>query len=162
MTKFPRMIRLILLTGWPLLLLAGCGAGDGEAKSRAALISRVEPTPVMISPESVQVKEELKQISKETASVNSNYDAAVARSDNEILVSYKVKHSHRFRMKKIEKEVIKKLEDKYPDYTFIVSSDYKIFLEIVRLGEEYEDGTYNRKEAKKRFKEIKLLKEELT
>ena len=41
-------------------------------------------------------------------------------------------------MKKIEKEVNDILEKKYPDEDFIVSSDYKIFLEADRLGRKNE------------------------
>ena len=41
-------------------------------------------------------------------------------------------------MKKIEKKMDRYLEDKYPEEDFILSSDYKIFLETIRLKEETE------------------------
>ena len=39
-------------------------------------------------------------------------------------------------MKKIEKEVNEILEKKYPEENFVVSSDYKIFLEAYRIRKE--------------------------
>lgn len=57
-------------------------------------------------------------------------------------------------MKKIEKEVSKKLEKKYPKENFTVSSDYKIFLETVRLDERMKSAKFSHREAEKRFKEI--------
>ena len=53
-------------------------------------------------------------------------------------------------MKKIEKEVNEMLEKKYPDEDFIVSSDYKIFLEAVQIEEKLKDPKmFLRKRQKK-------------
>jgi hypothetical protein len=57
-------------------------------------------------------------------------------------------------MKKIEKNLNKNLEKKYPKENFTVSSDYKIFLEAVRLVERKNNGTLSDKQAEKRFNEI--------
>ena len=65
-------------------------------------------------------------------------------------------------MKKIEKEVNEILEKRYPDENFIVSSDYKIFLEAYRLGKKMEDPNFSKKDAQKRLEEIIKLKKELT
>ncbi|MBM7693018.1 putative lipoprotein YmbA [Peribacillus deserti] len=144
-----------------VLLLAGCSSQDGQ-QSRTALFKKVDPAPILISPKSSKDTGELNDIKKTVVTDDSTYDVAVARKDKEVLVSYKVKHSQRFQMKKIEKELTKKLEKNYPHYTFSVSSDYKIFLEIVRLGEKLESKKMDRKKAEKRFGEIKTLKDELT
>ena len=64
--------------------------------------------------------------------------------------------------KKIEKDVQSRLEKKYPDDEFVVSSDYKIFLEAVRLGEKMKDPNYPKKKAKQELDQIILLKKELT
>ncbi|PLT28502.1 sporulation protein [Peribacillus deserti] len=143
-----------------ILMLAGCQE-DGQ-KSSKALFSRVDPAPILISPKSPKDQGELSEIKKTVITDKSTYDVAVARKDKEVLVSYKVKHSKRFQMKKIEKTITHKLEKKFPDYTFAVSSDYKIFLEIVRLGEKLDSKKFDKKKAEKRFGEIKSLKDELT
>lgn len=72
------------------------------------------------------------------------YDVAVVKSNGDTLVAYKVKHLQRFHMKKIEKKMTKMLEEKYPDENFIVSSDYKIFIEAVELQEKMKDPTTSR------------------
>ena len=64
-------------------------------------------------------------------------------------------------MKAIEKEVNDKLEEKYPDEDFTVSSDYKIFLEAVRLGEKLKDPKYPEKKAKKELNRIIGLNKEM-
>ena len=70
-----------------------------------------------------------KNIKKDVEHLDYIYDVAVIKGENEDLVVYKVKHFQRFQMKKIEKEVNEILEKRYPEENFIVSSDYKIFLE---------------------------------
>ena len=78
------------------------------------------------------------------------------------MVAYKVKQMKRFKMKKIEKELNKKLTEKYSDRKFIVSSDFKIFLEAVELNEDLKDKKYSREKARKRFKKIIKLEKEKT
>ena len=46
------------------------------------------------------------------------------------------------------------LEKKYPKENFTVSSDYKIFLEAVRIVEERMNGKLSDQKAEKRFNEI--------
>jgi hypothetical protein len=79
---------------------------------------------------------------------------AVVKGKEATLVVYKVKHMQRFRMKQIEKDLTKKLEEKYPKEQFTVSSDYKIFLEAVRLVERKDNGNLSGKQAEKRLNEI--------
>jgi hypothetical protein len=56
----------------------------------------------------------------------------------------------------------KYLEKKYPDENFILSSDYKIFLETVRLKEKLSNHSISKKDAEKEFKDIVKLKKEKT
>jgi hypothetical protein len=65
-------------------------------------------------------------------------------------------------MKKIEKKMTKMLEEKYPDENFIVSSDYKIFIEAVELQEKMKDPNFTDKKAKKKLDKIIKLKNEMT
>lgn len=145
-----------------LLFLSGCSVNEEERDdSRGALIKVTDPPPIELveNPETDSIGHAVK---KEIAKLHELYDVAVIEGEKEILVSYKVKHSHRFHMKKIEKKMKKKLEKKFPDEDFIVSSDYKIFLETVRLKEKIDENHISNKEAEKRFQEIIELKEELT
>ena len=80
-------------------------------------------------------EDKVKKIEKEVSSFDELYDVAVVKGKKDTLVVYKVKHMHRFKMKKIEKDLTKRLEKNYPKENITVSSDYKIFLEAVRLVE---------------------------
>lgn len=101
------------------------------------------------------------QVRKEINNIPEIYDTAVIEGAKEVIVAYKVKHLHRFKMRKIEKELKDKLNEKYPSDTFIVSSDYKIFLEAIRLKEDLDHNNLSNQEAEKRFKKIIKLKKEL-
>ncbi|WP_409253457.1 sporulation protein [Bacillus sp. SCS-153A] len=156
MSKY--LLRLLMI----ILLLPGCAVNKEEGDdSRGALIKVTDPPPIELveNPETDSIGHAVK---KEIAKLQELYDVAVIEGKKEILVSYKVKHTHRFHMKKIEKKMKKKLEKKFPDEEFIVSSDYKIFLETVRLKEKIDEKHISNKEAEERFQEIIKLKEELT
>ena len=120
-----------------------------------------QPAPIDIDTKTN--KESLAEEVKQTVLNNQTiYDVAVIEGKKQILVAYKVRHFYRFKMKKVEKDLKKQLEAKFPGKKFIVSSDYKIFLESVRLKEAVKDQTISNEEANKRFKEIIKLTEELT
>lgn len=144
-----------------IFILFGCNNKDDGKESKLALMKRTQPTPINI----VTKNEDhsiSKQVKNEVLKNKTIYDAAVIEMDKKILVSYKVKHFYRFKMKSIEKKLNNQLENRYPDRNFIVSSDYKIFLECVRLKEAVKQNSISEKEAKKRFKQIVSLSEELT
>ncbi|MEK4030877.1 MULTISPECIES: YhcN/YlaJ family sporulation lipoprotein [Bacillaceae] len=140
------------------VLLAGCGFQKERDDSRLALLKTTNPEPIQIEKNGVSVE----NIRKEVEAIKEIYDAAVIKGDHNILVAYKVRHLDRFQMKKIEKNLKERLEKEYGQETFIVSSDYKIFLEAVRLREDIDSGKTNDKEADKRLHEIIKLKQERT
>jgi len=143
-----------------LLLVSACSNKNDTKKSSLALIKTTQPKPMKLSS---NIKESLpSKVKKEVAAIKEIYDVAVIEGNKTILVAYKVKHLYRFRMKSIEKKLTSRLEKEYPNEKFVVSSDYKIFLEAVRLREDLKSGRISKKEAKKRFKTIVKLKEELT
>ena len=107
-------------------------------------------------------KEIITDVKKTVAKHEAIYDVVVVKNDKTILVAYKVKHLQRFHMKRIEKEVNKQLNEKYKDYDFVVSSDYKIFLELVRLNEMLKAKDVPEKKAIKKYNEIISLHKELT
>ncbi|MBS4172064.1 sporulation protein [Bacillus sp. FJAT-49736] len=143
-----------------LLLLYGCSNQNDNKKSGMALIKTTQPKPMKLSnTDNVTLPTKVK---REVSAIKEIYDVAVIEGNKTILVAYKVKHLYRFRMKGIEKRLTERLDKEYPDEKFVVSSDYKIFLEAVRLKEALDSRNISKKEAKKRFDNIVKLKEELT
>jgi hypothetical protein len=143
-------------------IMVGCNSNlDEEKEAQLSMISKTNPTPINLSSQPNQGNTTSKKIKEEVESIDSIYDVAVIKGKDKILVAYKVKHLRRFHMKTIEKEVNDKLEKKFPDEDFTVSSDYKIFLEAVRLGEKLKDPSYPDKKAKKELERIIGLSKEL-
>ena len=143
-------------------IMVVCNSNLNEEKeAQLSMISKTNPTPINLSSPPNQSDPTSKKIKEEVESIDSIYDVAVIKGKDKILVAYKVKHLRRFHMKAIEKEVNDKLEKKFPDEDFTVSSDYKIFLEAVRLGEKLKDPSYPDKKAKKELERIIGLSKEL-
>ncbi|WP_135122089.1 sporulation protein [Jeotgalibacillus proteolyticus] len=90
------------------------------------------------------------------------YDTIVIAAEDQILVSYKVHHLNRFKMKSIEKKLEKWLQEKYPDKTVDLSSDYKIFLESHKLMTKWKNNEVTKEEAEKKLDKIVKLKNEMT
>ncbi|MBP2241199.1 hypothetical protein J2Z40_001761 [Cytobacillus eiseniae] len=146
---------LLLMTA-----LMGCNQNESN-ESELALIKKTNPSPLLIKNNSRNEFDLVKSIEKDIESIKELYDVAVVKGKDDTLVAYKVKHLQRFHMKKIEKKMKKMLEEKYPDEKFTVSSDYKIFLEAVKLNEKMKDPNYSEEKASKRLKEIIKLKNEM-
>ncbi|GIN74113.1 hypothetical protein J14TS2_45880 [Bacillus sp. J14TS2] len=143
------------------LMISGCsGNKDGE-ETRLSLMKTTQPAPLEISNQEKN-KSVAYQVREDVKKINEIYDVAVIEGKKQILVAYKVRHLNRFSMKKIEKNLKDRLEKNYPDKSFIVSSDYKIFLETIRLREAMEEDNMSMDEAEKQFKDIIKLKKEMT
>jgi hypothetical protein len=140
------------------VLLPACGQDNGN-ESRGALLKTTNPSPLSIENGKTSHVEKIRE---DISSFPEVYDVAVIKGKKETLVVYKVKHLNRFKMKRIEAKLNKFLEKKYPKENFKVSSDYKIFLEAVRLNEDEEKHNISEKEAEKRFQKIIKLKDETT
>lgn len=152
---------LILISVACFITLCGCN-NDGPKESGVALLKATNPTPVSFERNTKKELDLIASIEMDIEGFKELYDVAVIKGKDDILVAYKVKHMQRFRMKDIEKRMNKLLEKNYPDENFIVSSDYKIFLEAVELEENLKDPNYSQKKAEKKLKEIIKLKKELT
>jgi hypothetical protein len=133
-------------------LLVSCSQGQTEKDSQLALMKTTNPNPTVT--ENNNDQDNVERIEREVESIDEIYDVAVVKGKEATLIVYKVKHMQRFRMKQIEKDLNKKLEEKYPNEQFTVSSDYKIFLEAVRLVERKGNGNLSDKQAEKRLNEI--------
>ncbi|MEQ2464412.1 YhcN/YlaJ family sporulation lipoprotein [Niallia sp. Sow4_A1] len=144
------------------VFLTGCE--KETPNSRWSMLKKVDPEPVVIYTESDEAgqKELVQGIKEETNTISSIYDVAVVKGKKDTLVAYKVKQMARFKMKSIEKELTEKLESKYPEEKFTVSSDFKIFLETMRLRDKIQDSEFSEEKADKRLKEIIKLNNELT
>lgn len=146
-----------------VLILSGCANKEGGKVDDTALIKRTDPEPMdIIEGLDHDGKEVITDVKKTVSQHKAIYDVVIVKNKKTILVAYKVKHLQRFRMNKIEKEVTKELNKKYKGYKFIVSSDYKIFLELVRLNEMLKAKDVPEKKAIEKYKEIISLSEELT
>ncbi len=141
--------------------LTGCQAKNSTVNDQTALLGVVNPKPTVLSnnPELIKTAGIVK---KEVASFNELYDVSVTAGDHTILIAYKVKHLHRFQMKDIEKKLNSRLEKEYPNEQFVVTSDYKLFLESIRLKEKINKGKLSNTEANKRLKELIQMKKERT
>ncbi|MEN8699089.1 YhcN/YlaJ family sporulation lipoprotein [Bacillus infantis] len=157
-----QMFRKSIIIVAAILYVSGCSNEQKTAESRLALIKTTNPQPLLLDEKKEKRKDLAPKVKKEIEAIKEVYDVAVVVGEKEVLVAYKVKHLQRFHMKKIEKAINKRLEEKFPKEDFIVSSDYKIFLEAVELKEQLKDPDFSRKKANDKLKEIINMKKELT
>jgi hypothetical protein len=135
-----------------LLLLSSCNQNQQVKDSQMTLMKTTNPSPSVT--EKNQSNNEVKEIEQDVSAFPELYDVAVIKGKKDTIVVYKVKQLQRFRMKKIEKNINKMLEERYPKENFTISSDYKIFLETVRLNERMKSSKFSNQRAEKRFNEI--------
>ena len=159
--KAMKVLMVILIAC--LFITTGCMDTKTKGDANWALFKTTNPNPAALN----ETSEEFafsEEIHKFVLSFPEIYDAAIVVGEKQVLVAYKVKQMQRFKMKKIEKKLKKKLEKKFKDQNrkFTVSSDFKIFLEVVELNENLKDKKYSRKKAKKHFKKIIKLEKEKT
>jgi hypothetical protein len=156
--KISRLAQFMLLI--LLVTLSGCNQSEEEQESRLSLVKTTNPNPVKLTSKlDENIASEVKQ---DVNKFDEIFDVAVVQGKKDTLVVYKVKHLQRFRMKQIEKNVTKELEKKYPDESFTVSSDYKIFMEALKLKERVKDSKYSTTKAEKDLEKIIKLKNEQT
>ncbi|WP_044390963.1 sporulation protein [Mesobacillus subterraneus] len=144
------------------LTAAGCSFGKTSPDSRKSMIQSVNPEPGAVALYEQKNKELAEKVEKDIQSFDAIYDVAVIKGKEETLVAYKVKHLKRFGMKKIEKDINKLLEDHYPNEDFVVSSDYKIFIETIELLERMKDPSFSEKKAEQQLQRVISLKKEMT
>lgn len=148
------MILILIIT------LSGCKQSEEDQESRMSLIKTTNPKPVKIP--NIQNENIAAQVKQDVKKFDEIFDVAVVQGKKDTLVVYKVKQFQRLRMKKIESSVTKELEKKYPDEKFTVSSDYKIFMEALKIKEHMKDPKYSTTKAEKDLEKIIKLKNEQT
>lgn len=155
-----KRINVVILTVL-LGILASCMNNESREQSGLALIKTTNPNPIVLEKKSPHNLDVVADIENDVKSFKELYDVAIIKDKKDTLVAYKVRHLYRFKMKKIEKDLKEMLEEKYPDEKFIVSSDYKIFLEVVKLKEKMKNPNFSRKKAKKEMEKIIKLRQEM-
>ncbi|CAM3665292.1 YhcN/YlaJ family sporulation lipoprotein [Mesobacillus zeae] len=141
--------------------LLGCQDRTSD-ESRISMVKPVNPEPIHINEKSRKEHDLAATVKKDIQSMPQIYDVAVIKGEKETLVVYKVKHLHRMMMKQIEADINKKLEKNYPKESFIVSSDFKIFIEAIELKDKMKDPGYPQDKAEKQLQKIIELKKEMT
>jgi hypothetical protein len=139
-----------------IVQLSGCSTINRNENS---LLSQTDPEPIAVKDEDI---EKVKKIKDTVLSFDEIYETAVVLGKEDCLVAIKVHHLKRFRMKAIEKKLKKKLKEQFPKDKFTVSSDYKIFLESVRLKNRVEQENWSEEQKEKRLQEIIKLSQEQT
>ena len=144
-----------------LLFLTACNNDQKAKDSQLALMKTTDPAPLMT--DTRKSSDRVEDIKRDVSSYPHVYDVAVVKGKKDTLVVYKVKHMQRFQMKRIEKDINKMLEKKYPKENFTVSSDYKVFLEAVRLNEKLKTNkNFPKQKAEKRLKQIVTMTKDMT
>jgi hypothetical protein len=154
--------RLILFIFSLSVLLFGCSTVNDTAETRSSLVQTSNPNPIAVNNNNKDEKL-AGDIKKTALSIDGIYDVAVIKGEaKDCLVAFKVHHLERFRMKKIEKQLTEELKTQFKDLSFTVSSDFKIFLEAVRLNEKAEKENLSKEKKEKRLQEIIKLSKEKT
>ena len=142
-----------------LTTLTSCKPDSDSEEAKASLFKSVDPKPLYISGKN---KAPLEKIKSKVRNFDEIHDVSVIQNDNQILVAYKVKHFNRFHMESIEKKLSNMLNNEFPKYEFLVSSDMKIFLEAIELTVHVQKENYPKKKAEKWFGNIVRLEKEQT
>ncbi|MBU5342462.1 MAG: sporulation protein [Caldibacillus thermoamylovorans] len=152
--------RLMLIIFSLSVLLFGCSTVNDTPETRSSLVRTSNPNPIAVNNKDEKLVGDIK---KTALSIDGIYDVAVIKGEaKDCLVAFKVHHLERFRMKKIEKQLTKELQKQFKDLSFTVSSDFKIFLEAVRLNEKVEKENLSKEKKEKRLQEIIKLSREKT
>jgi hypothetical protein len=152
------ILRLIIVMVFASVMVS-CNQDKNVNDSQLALMKTTNPNPIVT--EKNIGEDKVKKIEKEVSNFDELYDVAVVKGKRNTLVVYKVKHMHRFKMSKIEKDLTKRLKKNFPKENITVSSDYKIFLEAVRLVEKKNNGDLSDKQAEKRLNKIIKMTSEM-
>lgn len=94
---------------------------------------------------------------KKELEAEKNVEKAIAIFvDEHLLIAVQLNPWQKWQKAKIEEKLQKKYEEQYHNYDVLVSSDYKIYLELAKMNEK-QDGELNEK-----IKELKELAKEET
>ena len=109
-------------------LLGSCSQGKNVNDSQLALMKTTNPNPIVT--EKNNGEDKVKKIEKEVSNFDELYDVAVVKGKKDTLVVYKVKHMQRFKMKKIEKDLTKRLKKNTQRKTLRYQVIIRFFLKL--------------------------------
>ncbi|MDV7766039.1 YhcN/YlaJ family sporulation lipoprotein [Peribacillus sp. CSMR9] len=138
--------------------MTGCSANSSQTdsnKERGLNISKVHTNKPIDQTAANQAKSKL--MNRDEVA-----DVKAVNSNKELLVAIKVENFDRLRLKKIEKKSQTELEDMFPDYKVLVSTDQKMFIELEQLEQELEKDHTKMDSLNRDFKRIKALLNEKT
>ncbi|MFF2458245.1 YhcN/YlaJ family sporulation lipoprotein [Peribacillus simplex] len=141
-----------------VLLMTGCSANSSQTdinKDRGLNISKVHTSNPIDQTVANQAKDKL--VNQDEVA-----DAKAVNSNKELLVAIKVENFDRLRLKKIKKKSQTELEDMFPDYKILVSTDQKLFIELEHLEQKLEKDHTKLDSLNRDFKRIKSLLNEKT
>ncbi|MFE4240341.1 YhcN/YlaJ family sporulation lipoprotein [Peribacillus butanolivorans] len=136
--------------------VSGCSGNSNQIDNNKNLnISKVHTSSPIEQSVANQAKDRL--LAEEEVS-----DVKAVNSDKELLVAVKVDNFDRFRLTSIKKQAQSELENMFPDYKILISTDQKMFLELDQLEQKLEKDKTKMDSLKKDFKKIKSLIKEQT
>ncbi|MFF2289156.1 YhcN/YlaJ family sporulation lipoprotein [Peribacillus butanolivorans] len=136
--------------------VSGCSGNSNQIDNNKNLnISKVHTSSPIEQSVANQAKDRL--LAEEEVS-----DVKAVNSDKELLVAVKVDNFDRFRLISIKKQAQSDLENMFPDYRILISTDQKMFLELDQLEQKLEKDKTKMDSLKKDFKKIKSLMKEQT
>ncbi|MGG0286119.1 YhcN/YlaJ family sporulation lipoprotein [Peribacillus butanolivorans] len=136
--------------------VSGCSGNSNQIDNNKNLnISKVHTSSPIEQSVANQAKDRL--LAEEEVS-----DVKAVNSDKELLVAVKVDNFDRFRLTSIKKQAQSDLENMFPDYKILISTDQKMFLELDQLEQKLEKDKTKMDSLKKDFKEIQSLMKEQT
>ncbi|MFF2589033.1 YhcN/YlaJ family sporulation lipoprotein [Peribacillus butanolivorans] len=136
--------------------VSGCSGNSKQIDNNKNLnISKVHTSSPIEQSVANQAKDRL--LAEEEVS-----DVKAVNSDKELLVAVKVDNFDRLRLTSIKKQAQSDLENMFPDYKILISTDQKMFLELDQLEQKLEKDKTKMDSLKKDFKKIKSLIKEQT
>ncbi|AXN39368.1 hypothetical protein CN689_19220 [Peribacillus butanolivorans] len=151
-----KTLKTILFLITVIGFVSGCSGNSNQIDNNKNLnISKVHTSSPIKQSVANQAKDRL--LAEEEVS-----DVKAVNSDKELLVAVKVDNFDRFRLKSVKKQAQSHLENMFPDYKILISTDQKMFLELDQLEQKLEKDKTKMDSLKKDFKEIKSLMKEQT
>ncbi|MET3319306.1 UNVERIFIED_ORG: ABC-type phosphate transport system auxiliary subunit [Peribacillus simplex] len=151
-----KTLKTILFLITVIGFVSGCSGNSNQIDNNKNLnISKVHTSSPIKQSVANQAKDRV--LAEEEVS-----DVKAVNSDKELLVAVKVDNFDRFRLKSVKKQAQSDLENMFPDYKILISTDQKMFLELDQLEQKLEKDKTKMDSLKKDFKEIKSLMKEQT
>lgn len=138
-----------------LMIGSGCNNANSNNESKELNITKVTSE----ERQNLSITNQVKQLLMKQKEVS---NVKAVNSDKELLIAVEINQMDRFRLKEIEKRLIKITEDNYPNHKVTLTIDQKIFLELEKLEKQITDTNMSKKKLEKEIKRIKSLSEEIT